>query len=208
MITQEHLVVMFPNQARLPNMEVKFTDVPFSDEEFLAFCEQNRALRIERTKEGNIFIMSPTKSNTGNKNSKIIIKLGIWNERVNYGEIFDSSTGFTLPDSSVRSPDASIIAHARWNQLSEAEKNSFAPICPEFVVELKSGSNSLATLQTKMQQWIANGVQLGWLIDPDQQKAFIYRNGKPSPETVDGFDQKLSGEAVLQGFELDLKVLS
>ncbi|OJJ20412.1 hypothetical protein BKI52_18310 [marine bacterium AO1-C] len=206
MIIQNRIMVTFPNRVTLPNLEVKFSDAPLSDEEFLAFCEQNRDLRIERTKEGKIIIMSPTKSNTGNKNSKIIIKLGIWNEQASYGEIFDSSTGFTLPDGAIRSPDASIIAYTRWNQLSESEKNSFAPICPEFIVELKAGSDSLSTLQAKMQEWLNNGVLLGWLIDPDEQKTYIYRP-KQSPETIEGFDQRLSGEEVLKGFEFDLGVL-
>ena len=206
MITQKQLIVKFPDEVVLPNMELKLKNTTFSDKEFLAFCEQNRELRIERTKEGNIIIMSPTKSNTGNKNLEIATDLNLWNRQTKYGKAFDSSTGFTLPNGAMRSPDASIIAQARWDQLSDAEKNSFAPICPEFVVELKSDSDSLNTLKAKMQEWLNNGVQLGWLIDPDQQKAYIYRPNQ-SPETINGFDQKLSGEKVLKGFEFDLGVL-
>ncbi len=178
----------------------------FTDEAFLEFCEINRDIQIERTKEQKIIIMTPTNSETGGKSGKVFGYLFIWNLQNQYGETFDSSTGFTLPDGSVFSPDASIIAFDRWNRLTKDQKRKFSPICPEFIVELKSPSDSLSVLQTKMQNWLANGVQLGWLIDPDAEQVYIYRPGK-AVEKVSNFDGKLSGEAILQGFELDLTIL-
>ncbi len=188
-------------------LELKFPkDTQLTDEEFFLFCQENQDLKLERTKDGNIVVMTPTGSETGNRNSEIIGDLIIWNRQTNYGRVFDSSSGFTLPDGSVLSPDASIIAHHRWEQLSKEERRKFAPICPEFVIELKSDTDQLSVLQTKMQNWLNNGAKLGWLIDPAQEQVLIYQ---PNTEvkTVTGFAQTLQGEPVLVGFRFALQVL-
>ena len=178
-----------------------------SEKEFFDFCQQNDVWRIERDENKQIIIMPPTTANTGVKNTKILGQLFNWNNKQNLGICFDSSTGFTLPDGSVRSPDASWLIMERWNQLSDDEKDQFTHICPDFVIALKSKSDNLKSLTAKMNKWIKNGCQLAWLIDPDNKTVFIYRkDGTVSKLT--GFDSKLSGEKVLPGFELDLSILN
>lgn len=175
-------------------------------EEFAAFCLEQREQRIERTAQGEIIIMPPTYSKTGRNSLELAAQLTIWNKQTRLGETFDSSTGFTLPNGAVRSPDAAWIARERWEALTEAQKESFAPICPDFVIELRSSTDSLTELEEKMEEWITNGCQLGWLIDAKKQKATVFRaNG--SRETVTGWKGTLSGELVLPGFELQLKEL-
>ena len=168
-------------------------------EQFYEFCQANHDLRIERTASGEVIIMPPAFSDTGNRNFKIAVQLGNWAELDGTGEPFDSSAGFTLPNGATRSPDASWIKLERWNALTEEQKASFAPICPDFVIELRSKSDTLSGLQDKMQEYIANGASLGWLIDRKNRKVYIYRpNQEPeildNPETVSG--------AVLPGFVL------
>ncbi len=178
----------------------------FTDDELFAFCQKNPELNIERDKHLNLIIMSPTGSLTGNINSKILIKLGIWNDEMNSGKVFDSSTGFTLPDRSMRSPDVSWVSNEQWNNLSKDEKMKFAPVCPEFVVEVKSPSDSLKELKDKMTEWIANGVKLAWLIDTEEQNVSIY-NHTGLHKVVETLDARLSGGDVLPGFEFDLSLL-
>ncbi len=176
--------------------------INLTDEEFFEFCQINRDLRIERTTNGELLIMSPTGSDTGNRNAKLIVQLGIWAERDGTGTYFDSSTGFTLPNGAERSPDAAWIKLERWNALTSEQKKKFAPICPDFVVELRSASDNLAPLKTKMEEYIKNGASLGFLIDRKNRDVYIYRPGVgveclKNPATV-------SGESVLPGFVLDL----
>lgn len=173
-----------------------------TDAQFFEFCQLNRELQIERTATGDLIIMPPTGSATGGRNFKLTQQLANWTDRDGTGIGFDSSTGFTLPNGAKRSPDAAWIKLDRWNQLTEEEQERFAPISPDFVVELRSPSDNLADLQDKMKEYIENGVRLGWLIDRPQQRVFVYRvDGSvellESPET-------LNGELVLPGFELDL----
>jgi len=177
-----------------------------TDEEFLHFCHENETLHFERDEKGNIIVMPPTVYNTGNKNSAITAKLFNWNEEKKAGVVLDSSTGFTLPDGSNRSPDAAWVSNQKHGALTEAEKNKFAPVCPEFIVELRSKSDRLSYLQDKMKMWIKNGVHLGWLIDPIVQKAYVYRKDG-SIETIENFEIILSGEDVLVNFELKLTLL-
>ncbi|OJJ20634.1 hypothetical protein BKI52_18225 [marine bacterium AO1-C] len=181
-------------------------DFQLTEDEFFEFCQENRELKFERAKDGNIIVRTPTGLDTGGRNSEINFELSKWNRQNNYGRVFDSSTGFTLLDNSVLSPDASIIAQHRLDQLSAEEKAKFGHICPEFIIELKSPSDRISHLKNKMQDWLNNGVKLGWLIDPEDQKAYIYRPGQ-EVEMVDSFDKVLLGENVLKGFELDLKIL-
>ncbi len=177
-----------------------------SDKEFLDFCLQNKMLRVERDENKQIIIMAPTTSSTGIINASLISKLIVWNEKKKLGFCFDSVAGFTLSDRSVRSPDASWVNAKKWNQLTDLQKDSFAPICPDFVIELKSKSDNLKYLTAKMDKWIKNGCALAWLINPENKTAFIFRKDGSMNE-VYGFKNILSGEDVLPGFKLDLSIL-
>ena len=144
-------------------------------EQLYAFCLANRELRIERTVEGELVVMPPACSDTGNRNAKISQQLTNWSDKDGTGEAFDSSTVFTLPNGATRSPDASWINSQRWNALTAAQQSSFARLCPDFVVELRSSSDTLRSLQDKMQEYIENGALLGLLIDRKQQKVHVCR---------------------------------
>lgn len=175
-----------------------------SDEDFFQFCQMNDTLEFERDSHGNIILMSPTGSFTGNFNFRVLGNLFVWNEKSRLGESFDSSTGFTLPNGAVRSPDASWIKHERWNLLTIEQKEKFAPICPDFVIEIRSKSDELKYLLEKMDEYITNGTELAWLIDRFDNKVYIY-NGDKSVRVLNSLHVKLSGESVLPGFVLDLE---
>ncbi|MEH1904852.1 MAG: Uma2 family endonuclease [Nostoc sp.] len=177
--------------------------IDLTDEQFFQMCQKNRDYRFERTASGELLIMPPTGSDTGNRNFDIVVELGIWNKQTKLGKGFDSSTGFTLPNGAERSPDASWVKIERWNALTPEQQEKFAPICPDFVVELRSRSDSLKELQEKMPEYIENGAQLGWLIDRKNKQVEIYRPGK-NVEILDN-PATLSGENVLPGFVLDLR---
>ncbi|MEH2444877.1 MAG: Uma2 family endonuclease [Nostoc sp.] len=177
--------------------------IDLTDDQFFQMCQKNRDYRFERTASGELLIMPPTGSDTGRRNVKITSQLDIWNSETNLGEVFDSSTGFTLPNGAERSPDASWVKVERWNALTPEQQEKFAPICPDFVVELRSRTDSLKELQEKMQEYIENGAQLGWLIDRKNKRVEIYRLGK-DVEILDN-PASLSGENVLPGFVLDLQ---
>jgi Uma2 family endonuclease len=171
--------------------------VTMTQVQFYEFCQANQDLRIERTAQGEVIIMPPAFSDTGNRNFNIALQLGIWAEQSGTGIGFDSSAGFTLPNGATRSPDASWIKLERWNALTAAEQASFAPICPDFAIELRSASDTLISLQTKMQEYIDNGASLGWLIDRKNRQVYIYRPNRSSevleqPELVTG-DPELPG---------------
>ena len=177
--------------------------VDLTDEQFFQLCQHNRDYRFERTTEGELIIMSPTGGDTGNRNIELAYQLQAWSRQNQLGKAFDSSTGFKLPNGAQRSPDASWITIERWNTLTPEQREKFIPLCPDFVVELRSPSDSLKQLQEKMQEYLENGAKLGWLIDKKQQQVEIYRPEQPveilrSPKT-------LSGEDVLPEFILDLK---
>jgi Uma2 family endonuclease len=173
-----------------------------TDDEFFEFCQINSELRIERNKSGELLIMPPTGSETGNRSGSVFGELYIWARQDGTGMCFDSSTGFKLSMGD-KSPDASWIKLERWNALSPEQKQKFAPICPDFVVELRSASDNLKPLQEKMQEYMREpGVQLGWLIDRKNPRVYIYRPGLPeecleNPPTV-------SGDPVLPGFVLNM----
>lgn len=177
-----------------------------TDEEFLNFCAQNDNQRIERDENGQIYIMAPVNLEGGNQIGKIFGYLFAWNLVSQLGECFDSSTGYTLPDNSVRSPDASWMPVEKWSSISKKERQKHTSICPDFVIELKSKSDSLRYLKNKMLKWIENGCELAWLIIPEKEEAHIYRSNG-SIEILQGFDRKLSGENILPGFEMDLTLL-
>jgi len=177
--------------------------MPMTDEQFFEFCQVNRDLHIERNKHGEILIMPPTGSETGNRENNILGQLWVWSEQDGTGITFSSSTGFKLSTGAERSPDASWIKLERWNALSLEQQQKFAPICPDFVVELRSPSDNLQLLQEKMQEYMREpGIQLGWLIDRKHHKVYIYR-----PDQLEEcLDQPttISGDPVLPGFILDM----
>ncbi|NEO38681.1 MAG: Uma2 family endonuclease [Moorea sp. SIOASIH] len=172
------------------------------DDQFFEFCQINRELRIERTSAGEIIIMSPTGGVTGNRNFKLIQQLANWTDEDGTGIGFDSSTGFKLPNGAERSPDAAWIKLERWDTIPTEKQERFAPICPDFVVELRSPSDKLETLQNKMTEYMDNGAKLGWLIDRKHQRVYVYRPGVET-ERLDN-PATVSGEAVLPGFVLKL----
>ena len=174
----------------------------FTDKEFERFCAKNRELRIEMTKKGELLIQLPVSAKVSNRNFFLTGRLGIWAESDNTGVGFDSSTGFTLPNGAKRSPDVSWMRRERWDALTNEQKKSFAPICPDFVVELRSNSDRLKALQAKMEEYIANGAKLGWLIDPKTKKVHIYKPNAPV-QILDN-PSEVSGEPLLKGFVLKL----
>ena len=176
--------------------------ISMTEAQFLAFCEQNHKVRIERTAGGELEIMPPAGMYTGNRNIKISSRLYVWAKRDGTGEAFDSSAGFTLPNGAIRSPDASWIPKSRLAELTTEDKSGFGHICPDFVVELRSRSDRLSVLRAKMEEYIENGARLGWLIDPRDRRVYVYRPNYEveileSPETV-------SAEPELAGFTLEL----
>jgi Uma2 family endonuclease len=186
-------------------VEINFATLlkEMDEEEFYEFCRINSELRIERTKAGAIIVMPPTYTKTGGINFKLAVRFGVWAEQDGTGKGFDSSTGFTLPNGAKRSPDVSWIRNERWDALSDKDQQRFARICPDFVVELRSETDSLKTLQEKMQEYIENGAQLGWLIDPLKKRVHVYRP-EAGVEVLDN-PQTLSGAPLLRGFVLNVQ---
>jgi Uma2 family endonuclease len=176
--------------------------VTLTGDAFAELCQANPDLKFERSAQGNLIIMSPTGGESGRRNADIAIDLGIWNRQTQLGYTFDSSTCFRLPSGGDRSPDAAWIAASRWQALDPSEREKFPPIAPDFVIELRSATDNLASLRAKMQEYQDSGVRLGWLINPQDQQAEIYRAGL-AVEILQSPAQ-LSGEAVLPGFVLSL----
>lgn len=174
----------------------------FTDKQLLKFCSQNSDLRIERNNKGQLIIKSPTFSLTAHYNANILAEIVYWNNQTKSGVVFDSNGGFTLPDNAMRAADVAWIEKKRWDAVPENDKKSFSHICPDFVIELKSETDSLKILKQKMQEWIRNGCHLGWLIDTAGRKTYIYKPN--SAIKMVSFDKKLSGENVLPGFEMNL----
>ena len=178
-----------------------------SEDEFFRFCRMNEMLDFERDSNGNIIFMSPTGSFTGSFNSDILIEIGVWlHSNKIAGKLFDSSTGFTLPNGAVRSPDVSWVAREKWDKLSKEDKERFAPICPDFVIEIRSKSDDLKYLKNKMEEYMSNGCQLGWLIDRFEQKVYVYTSSEDVLK-YSSLDVQLSGEPLFPGFILDLTAI-
>ncbi len=188
------------------NLELDLTfltaSLPITTAQFYQLCLSNPDLRIERSALGEITIMPPAFSDTGNRNFKISHQVGNWADQDGIGEVFDSSAGFTLPNGATRSPDTSWILADRWNALTPEEQASFAPIAPDFVIELRSASDTLAGLQEKMQEYIENGVRLGLLIDRKSRNVHRYRPGQ-SAEILES-PESVSCAPELMGFELKM----
>ncbi|MEG4331911.1 Uma2 family endonuclease [Microcoleus sp. AT9_A2] len=177
--------------------------IKLTSEQFYQLCEENPDLKLERNANGELIAMPPTGGETGKRNVKLTTQLDVWNEQTELGEVFDSSTGFTLPNKADRSPDVSWVEKSRWSALTPEQKEKFIPLCPDFVIELVSPSDSLKKSQEKMQEYMENGCRLGWLINRKKREVEIYRPGQDvevlqSPLT-------LSGENVLPGFVLNLQ---
>ncbi|HJP95305.1 MAG TPA: Uma2 family endonuclease [Pyrinomonadaceae bacterium] len=173
--------------------------------QFERLCRKYRDLRLELTSTGELMVMPPTGSQTGRRNSNLTYQLGAWARKDGTGICFGSSAGFALPNGAVRAPDASWIRREKWERLTTREREGFAPICPDFVVELRSETDRISQLFSKMEEYIANGAALGWLIDPLARQVYVYRPGRDplileSPETV-------SGDPLLPGFNLELAAL-
>lgn len=173
-----------------------------SDSDLEGLCASNPELKFETDAAGNLIVMSPTGSLTGAKNGDLFLQIGLWNRQYKLGKVFDSSTGFRLSNNSVRSPDVSWVSLARWNSLTDQQKRGFAPIDPNFVLELMSPTDDLFTVRKKMEEYMTCDIKLGWLINPDDQQVEIYRQGQdkevlPNPRS-------LSGENVLSNLVVDL----
>jgi Uma2 family endonuclease len=176
-----------------------------SDEKFAELCRLNPELQIERTSEEELVIIAPTGGKTGRRNFELIGVFALWTKNDGTGLGFDSSTLFTLPNGARRSPDLSWIRNARWEALTREQQEHFPPLCPDFVIELRSRTDTLKSLQTKMQEYISNGAELGWLIDPLERKVHVYHPGA-DPEVLED-PQQVSGEPLLKGFVLDVQIL-
>ncbi|MBW4507030.1 MAG: Uma2 family endonuclease [Scytonematopsis contorta HA4267-MV1] len=177
--------------------------VYLTDEQYYQLCQNNRESKFERTPQGELIIMSPTGGNTGRYNLKIAQQLANWSDADGTGVAFDSSTGFKLPNGADRSPDAAWVSLEKWNSLSDKEQEKFPPICPDFVIELRSPSDALKPLQDKMLEYLDNGMRLGWLINQKERQVEIYRQGQQ--KEVLEYPMTLSGENVLPNFVLNLK---
>ena len=177
--------------------------IPIDDGVFLEICRKNPDNRIERTKKGEILLMAPTGVEIGKWNFELNYFFKIWNKNKKLGLFFDSSTAFRLPSTAIRSPDLAFISSARWTALNKWEKESFPPICPDFVLELRSKTDKLTDLQSKMEEWIEGGCKLGWLLDIENLQFYIY---KPEVEiqVLEGKDVVLNGGDVLPDFFLSI----
>ena len=177
--------------------------INLTSEQFYQLCQANPDLKLERNTNGELIVMPPTGGETGKRNSKINLQLGIWNERTQLGEVFDSSTGFTLPNKADRSPDAAWVEKSRWEALTAEDRERFIPLCPDFVIELMSPNDSLKKTQEKMQEYIQNGCRLGLLINRKSRQVEIYR---PDREVeVLNAPSNISCEDVLPGFVLNMQ---
>lgn len=177
--------------------------VELENDQFFELCQINRDLRIERNAQGELLIMPPAGGKTSERNAEITMQLRIWAKRDGTGLSFDSSGGFVLTNDAVRSPDAAWVRRSRLESLTAEQRKKFIPLCPDFVLELRSPTDPLGILQSKMQEYLDNGAQLGWLIDPETQRVYVYRPASPI-EYLDKPDL-LTGDPVLDGFVLDLR---
>ncbi|GCL38836.1 protein of unknown function DUF820 [Sphaerospermopsis reniformis] len=177
-------------------------NVGLSDEQFFNLCQINEDWKLEETAKGELIIMPPVGAISGNRESEFNADVAIWNRQTKLGKVFSSSTIFTLPNGGKRSPDVAWVANERWDALSIEEQEKFPKICPDFVIELRSRTDSLTQLQEKMREYLNSGLRLGWLIDPQNQQVEIYRQNQPVE--ILSLPTTLSGEDVLPGFILEV----
>lgn len=186
-------------------LKLNVQETKLTEEQFIRFCQENPELRIELTARQELVIMPPTGSETGRRNNRLAYRVTVWADTEGSGVVFDSSTLFTLPNGAKRSPDVSWVRRERWEALSKEQREGFAPLCPDFVVELRSPTDRLRSLQEKMQEYIDNGARLGWLIDPLEKRVYVYRPDQPV-EVLDD-PPAVSGDPVLSGFVLHVREL-
>lgn len=177
-----------------------------TDEEFYEFCQENEGFQVERNADGTIKVRALTGGETGRKHTKLTSRLDFWAQEAGLGGVFDSSTGFRLPNGAHRSPDVAFVTLERWEALPDEQRTRFPPVCPDFVVELLSESDASEGTARKIEEYLANGCCLAWLLDPKTEQARVYRPDG-SVRVVRGFDQSLSGEDVLPGFSFELRLL-
>jgi Uma2 family endonuclease len=183
-------------------LTIDVSPLRLTETQFQALCHRNDNLRFELTAQGELIVMSPVGGESGNREAGLNAKVWNWNEQSQLGKVFSSSTIFQLPNGAKRSPDVAWVAQNRWLSLTPEQRKKFPPIAPDFVIELRSESDDLATLQAKMQEYLENGVQLGWLLNPQDQQAEIYQAGCAT--RVLELPSQLLGETVLPGFTLDV----
>ena len=180
-------------------LTLDISQVHLTDEQFYQLCVTNPEMRLERTATGILLVMPPVGGESGNREFELGLDLGIWNRQTRLGKVFSSSTIFRLPGGGDRSPDVAWVKLSRWEALTPEEQAKFPPIAPDFVIELRSRTDSLQTLQEKMQDCINSGVRLGWLFNPQDQQVEIYR--PKQAKVVYSLPQTLTGEVILPGFE-------
>ena len=188
-----------------PPMKLSVRASKLTDEQFAELCRENPELRLELTAKRELVIMPPTGSETGWRSGEVFYSLTAWAKKDGTGISFDSSTGFTLPNGAIRSPDASWVKREKWEALAKDQRERFAPLCPDFVIELRSRTDSLSDLHAKLQEYIDNGARLGWLIDPLDRRVYVYRPDQPVEVRDDPIS--VSGDPVLPGLELQLREL-
>ncbi|NJK57138.1 MAG: Uma2 family endonuclease [Pleurocapsa sp. SU_5_0] len=187
----------------IETINIKALANSITDEQFEQLCAQNRDTKFELTSQGELIVMSPTGSESGRQNGDLFGQIWYWNRQTKLGIVFDSSTGFTLPNDAKRSPDVSWIKKSRWDELTTKQKRKFAPLAPDFVIELLSPNDRLSDVQSKMTEYQACGVKLGWLIDPDEKRVEIYRVGKETEVLLE--PKNLSGEDLMPNLTVDLQ---
>lgn len=187
-------------------LKVNLDRVQFTDEQFYQLCLSNPELTIERDAEGRLIVMSPVGGDSGSREMDLGGEVYIWNRQTQRGKVFSSSTLFKLPGGGSRSPDVAWVELSRWEALTPEQRQKFPPIAPDFVIELRSRSDNLQTLQDKMLEYLQSGVQLGWLFNPQNQQVEIYRQGQP--KEVRSLPTQLSGEDVLPGFVLEVPLFT
>jgi Uma2 family endonuclease len=198
-----NITLSLPEQEGL---QISLTD-PMSVTDFEQFCAANPDIRAERSADGKVWIMAPVNLESGYYEGEVFGELRNYCLRTRNGKAFSPSTGFQLPDGSTRAADASWVSNEQLSQLTQAQRQTFPPIVPDFVIEIRSKTDARSALEQKMQEtWIANGVQLAWLIDPQTQQVVVYRPGS-APLVMDGFNRTISASPLLQGFEFDLRLL-
>jgi Uma2 family endonuclease len=194
-----------PSEKITPFLNLDLTSLRLTAAQFEQLCRDNPDLRLELTSNGGLIVMPPAGSKTGQRNASLTQQLTSWAKKDGSGLAFDSSTGFTLPDGAVLSPDVSWVRQEKWDALTEDEQERFAPVCPDFVIELRSRWNTLKAQQQKMQEYLDNGTQLAWLIDPRERRVYVYRPGEAVEVLTDA--ATVSGDPLLPGFELQLTEL-
>lgn len=187
----------------IETINIKALTYPITDEQFEQLCTQNRDTKFELTSQGELIVMSPTGSESGRQNGDLFGQIWYWNRQTKLGIVFDSSTGFTLPNDAKRSPDVSWIKKSRWDELTTEQKRKFAPIAPDFVIELLSPNDRLSDVQSKMTEYQACGIKLGWLIYPEEKRVEIYRVGKKTEVLLE--PKNLSGEDLMPKLTVDLQ---